>query len=284
MALRAAKTAVTAVPAGTTARYYQNGRRLVATSPRLGVTLTARAVSSGTGKSGAAACAPTGRSITRKTARAATEVDECRVARRRSLLLHPDDRSRLFSCFAGGGEPAGDSRSGTVKGFPRAGTPANIISGSAFRSNSESRSSSSDSSSGGRGDGVAVVDHGTQKHLVAARGLDAGHVVFSRVEGSLVGEATRHSLQVGEGLHLEVDSIMKFCDHACEPNCQLEVVLETGSAATGDEVRSLPSPCLHTHARTNTYARVTRDDGVPFAHARKARCLARPWHPMYGLS
>ena len=85
-------------------------------------------------------------------------------------------------------------------------------------------SRSADGSSEGGGRDFAAIRDGAEKYLVAARRLEAGHVVFDRVGGVLSDRPTRHSVQVREGLHLTADSDLVFLNHSCDPNCQLEVV------------------------------------------------------------
>lgn len=70
----------------------------------------------------------------------------------------------------------------------------------------------------------AAVKDGTETYLVAARELEAGRVIFDRVGGSLSDKRTRHSVQVGQELHMEAEGDLIFLNHSCDPNCQLEVV------------------------------------------------------------
>lgn len=91
----------------------------------------------------------------------------------------------------------------------------------------------------GGGRDFAIIEEGTERYLVAARGLEAGRVLFDHVGGSLSGERTRHSIQIQGGLHMEADSDLIFMNHSCEPNCQLEVVSvdEATGIPVGEKVR-----------------------------------------------
>ncbi|CAN0394543.1 unnamed protein product [Pylaiella littoralis] len=102
---------------------------------------------------------------------------------------------------------------------------------------------------GGGGRDFAIIEEGTERYLVAARGLEAGRVLFDHVGGSLSGERTRHSIQIQGGLHMEADSDLIFMNHSCEPNCQLEVV-------SVDEATGIPVG-EKSHRRRHHYLRVT---------------------------
>lgn len=74
------------------------------------------------------------------------------------------------------------------------------------------------------GTAYSIVSKGNERYIVAARKLVAGEVVFDRVGGRLLDYSTRHSVQVGERQHLDVDSDMALTNHSCAPNCRIEIV------------------------------------------------------------
>lgn len=226
-----------ATPVGkVVARGHRTCRHLGAGSSSLGVLFSARAVSSQRFPAVGGALATWSEGV---RSRARTVGIQYQVARGHCCLPFRADGRRCspFGYVAGRGASAGVSRRGLVKRFSTA-RSASSGDGWAFSSDSEEGrgSGSRNFSGGGGGDGVAVFEDGSEKYLVAARVLEAGHVVFARVRGSLVGEATRHSVQVGEELHLDAENELRFFNHACEPNCQLEV---EAADSTGGQVRHL---------------------------------------------
>lgn len=74
-----------------------------------------------------------------------------------------------------------------------------------------------------RGAAYSIVGKGSEKYIVAARKLMAGEVVFDRVGGRVLDYSTRHSIQVGERQHLDLDNDMALTNHSCMPNCRLEI-------------------------------------------------------------
>lgn len=88
----------------------------------------------------------------------------------------------------------------------------------------------------GNGPDFAYVLDGTSKYLIAARNLEAGRVIFNRVGGPLSDMRTRHSIQVREGVHMDSQGDLKYIDHSCDPNCQLEVVEPALSASALEKV------------------------------------------------
>lgn len=69
----------------------------------------------------------------------------------------------------------------------------------------------------------SVDGKGSERYIVAARKLVAGEVVFDRVGGRVLEYSTRHSFQVGERQHLDVDSDVALTNHSCVPNCLIEI-------------------------------------------------------------
>lgn len=72
-------------------------------------------------------------------------------------------------------------------------------------------------------DAVAIIEAGTEKYAVAMRDLEAGDVVFDRTGGTLSTVASRHTIQVGDELHLTVDNDLDLMNHSCSPSCQLDI-------------------------------------------------------------
>lgn len=80
-------------------------------------------------------------------------------------------------------------------------------------------------------DGFAVLRAGGEFKLVAQRDFSAGSRLFG-VDGQITEEATRYSVQVGAGIHLDLpgghapEELMdrffwRFTNHSCAPNAQL---------------------------------------------------------------
>lgn len=86
-------------------------------------------------------------------------------------------------------------------------------------------------------DAVGVLRTAEGYRLVAIRLIAAGERLF-RIEGEVTNQPTRHSLQIGDSLHIDLESghsageiidhfFWRFMDHSCEPNvaiCEREVI------------------------------------------------------------
>ena len=111
-------------------------------------------------------------------------------------------------------------------------------SGSSAIAGSESVSTSSGGATATTGVAHSVVRDGTESYIVAARKLLMGEVVFDRVGGSLSAVRKRHSVQVGENQHLDMDNDMSLTNHSCSPNCQITIFDGGGSPG---QVKKSPS-------------------------------------------
>lgn len=158
----------------------------------------------------------------RTASRASPPMLYARVARLVMPLRCSKDR-RGFGSSAAGCGPASCGEGAVVSGARIGGN--NIGSGGRVGRRFASTlvvSSSPDGSESNRD--YAAVQDGGETYLVTTRRLEAGHVVFDLVGGSLSDRPTRHSVQVREGLHLTAEGDLIFLNHSCDPNCQLEVV------------------------------------------------------------
>ena len=77
---------------------------------------------------------------------------------------------------------------------------------------------------------VRDVEHGVG--LFAARPIEAGATILE-IRGTLQGHATRYSIQLDAGLHIEADAALpdhemrlrhpwRFLNHCCDPNARVE--------------------------------------------------------------
>eukprot|EP00903_Cladosiphon_okamuranus_P010554 g9982.t1 len=143
-------------------------------------------------------------------------------AARLVLPLRGSKGRRDFGSSAAGCGPASCGEGAIVSG---ARTGGNVGSGGSIRRRFASTHVVSRSAVGGESSrDFTTVQDGAETYLVASRRLEAGCVLFDRVEGSLCERPTRHSVQVREGLHLIAEGDLIFMNHSCDPNCQLEVV------------------------------------------------------------
>ncbi|MBM7114005.1 hypothetical protein [Archangium primigenium] len=82
---------------------------------------------------------------------------------------------------------------------------------------------------------LALGPNGTRALTTRAVERDA---VLLVLEGSRVPEPERHSLQIGEALHLvSPDAPWRYLDHACEPNAWIE--LDATADVAGVRLRAL---------------------------------------------
>ncbi len=82
-----------------------------------------------------------------------------------------------------------------------------------------------------RAEAVAISRAGREFRLVAARPIAEGEVLFT-IEGQTTLRPSRFSLQIGEGLHIDLDPVpgveeifdryfWRFLNHGCEPNARV---------------------------------------------------------------
>ena len=98
------------------------------------------------------------------------------------------------------------------------------------------------------GDRVGVLRSNQEFMLVACAGVPAGERLFL-VDGEVVETASRYSLQVGRGLHLDLPAgcgeqeimdryFWRFMNHSCEPNARVErrQVVAARDIAPGEQI------------------------------------------------
>ena len=102
-----------------------------------------------------------------------------------------------------------------------------------------------------------IVTEGEERFLVANRELNAGEVLFDGVRGEFTTYRTRHSIQVGDGKHVTVDSESDLMNHSCTPNCMMEVGdgeeghVSQRLLSLGDCVQNVPSSSITYYLRLN---------------------------------
>ena len=59
-----------------------------------------------------------------------------------------------------------------------------------------------------------------------------------KIEGHIVSQPSRTTIQIGPSIHVEVESPGKFINHSCSPNCKVEnsELIAIKSIARGEEI------------------------------------------------
>ncbi len=73
--------------------------------------------------------------------------------------------------------------------------------------------------------------------LFSTCSFSQGHLVL-RIEGDVVSQPSRTSIQVGPSQHIDVASPGRFINHSCKPNCKVEnrQLIAAKNIAVGEEI------------------------------------------------